>query len=112
MDEFLYLLAEDQKDNAIAIILSGSGKDCASGSKRIHEKGGFVIVQDPNTAVSRSMPLAALQEDHPEEILSSTQLGNALLDLLESRRWPYIMELTRLAFHSSIRIDTNEKDFP
>src|SRR5688572_30140107 len=43
IDAFLYSLAEDQKDKAIAVILSGTGTDGTRGSKLIKEQGGLVI---------------------------------------------------------------------
>src|SRR5258708_10000946 len=45
IDTFLRSLAEDQAENAIAIILSGSGSDGALGIKAIREKGGLTIAQ-------------------------------------------------------------------
>jgi chemotaxis response regulator CheB len=87
VDEFLFSLADDQKGKAIAIILSGTGKDGASGAKQVHENNGFVIVQDPASAEFVDMPLAAIRADHPEEILSPARLGEAFLYLLETKRY-------------------------
>jgi two-component system, chemotaxis family, CheB/CheR fusion protein len=56
IDVFLYSLAEDKKEEAIAIILSGTGTDGTKGIEAIKEKGGFVIVQDPASAKFDGMP--------------------------------------------------------
>ena len=44
----------------IGIILTGASSDGARGLKRIQERGGFTIVQDPETAEAPVMPQAAL----------------------------------------------------
>lgn len=53
---FFNSLAEVQHEKAAAIVLSGTGSDGAEGIKFIKEKGGFVLVQDPETAKFDGMP--------------------------------------------------------
>lgn len=51
----------------IGIILTGAGSDGANGLKRIKDKGGVAIVQNPADAEADSMPrsaLAAVEVDH------------------------------------------------
>ena len=43
-------------DRAVGVILSGTGSDGSRGLKEIHEAGGLVIVQDPETAASTACP--------------------------------------------------------
>ena len=75
IDEFLFSLAEDKGDRAIAIILSGLGADGSEGANAVHERGGLVLVQSPESAMYGNMPRAAIQADHPAEILTPRQLG-------------------------------------
>jgi two-component system CheB/CheR fusion protein len=60
IDYFFRSLARDQKDRAIGIILSGTGSEGVVGIKDIKGQGGFVIVQDPNSAKFDGMPLSSL----------------------------------------------------
>jgi len=60
IDYFFHSLAKDKGEDAIAIILSGSGSDGSQGLRDIKEYGGLTIVQDPLTASFDSMPLNAI----------------------------------------------------
>ena len=43
----------------VAVVLTGSNNDGAAGARRIRDKGGVVMVQDPKTAEAPAMPEAA-----------------------------------------------------
>lgn len=64
------------KDKLVGILLSGANKDGALGMKKIKDKGGVTIVQDPKECMIETMPTAALkvtQIDHVfkvEEIIA------------------------------------------
>ena len=60
IDIFFQSLAQDMGDRAIGVVLSGTGSDGSRGLKEIHEAGGLVIVQDPDTSAFDGMPKAAL----------------------------------------------------
>jgi two-component system, chemotaxis family, CheB/CheR fusion protein len=60
IDLFFQSLAQDMGDRAIGVILSGTGSDGSRGLKEIHEAGGLVVVQDPDTASFDGMPKSAL----------------------------------------------------
>lgn len=60
IDIFFQSLAQDMGERAIAVILSGTGSDGSRGLKEVHEAGGLVVVQDPETAAFDGMPKAAL----------------------------------------------------
>src|SRR5205085_704762 len=53
-------LADTHGPHAAAVILSGADGDGAIGVKRIKERGGLAIVQDPQEAEQGSMPRAAI----------------------------------------------------
>jgi two-component system, chemotaxis family, protein-glutamate methylesterase/glutaminase len=78
VDIFFHSLAEEAKEKAVGIILSGSNNDGSSGARHIHERGGLVIVQDPKTAAFPEMPLGAIKSDHPE-IGNPDELMSALI---------------------------------
>jgi two-component system CheB/CheR fusion protein len=50
VDVFFRSLAENQKERAIGIVLSGTGTNGAAGLRFIKSEGGIVIAQDPTTA--------------------------------------------------------------
>ena len=56
IDIFFRSLAKDQGENAVCIILSGTGSDGTIGMKSIKEFGGLAIAQDSITAKYDSMP--------------------------------------------------------
>ncbi len=60
IDFFLRSLAEDRKEKAIGIVLSGMGSDGVFGLRAIKEKAGLTLVQEPATAQSDSMPRSAI----------------------------------------------------
>lgn len=61
IDSFFHSLAEDQNENAIGIILSGTGSDGSRGGQAIREAGGTLLVQEPSSAKFGSMPRAAVE---------------------------------------------------
>ena len=61
IDSFFASLAKNVGKDAVAIVLSGSGSDGSCGAQEIHDAGGLVIVQSPDSARFDSMPLAAIK---------------------------------------------------
>jgi len=45
----------------IAVILTGANRDGSEGCREVKERGGVVLVQDPETAEHRTMPDAAVR---------------------------------------------------
>lgn len=68
VDVFLSSLATDAGESAVALILSGGGKDGLTGCQAIHDHGGKVFVQDPGTANVTGMPEAVIEFDHPHMV--------------------------------------------
>lgn len=60
VDIFFRTLADTHGPHAAAIVLSGADGDGAIGIKRIKERGGLTIAQDPEEAQVSSMPRAAI----------------------------------------------------
>lgn len=59
----------------IGIILTGANSDGSQGLKTIKERGGLVVVQDPQTAEVASMPRAAIAATHVDHILPLDQIA-------------------------------------
>ena len=60
VDLFFRTLADTHGPHAAAIVLSGADGDGAIGIKRIKERGGLTIAQDPDEAEHPGMPRAAI----------------------------------------------------
>jgi chemotaxis response regulator CheB len=56
IDYFLCSLAEDQQEQAVGIILSGTGTDGSLGLKAIRTEAGLTIAQEPRSAKFAGMP--------------------------------------------------------
>ena len=82
VDIFFNSMAENNEGKGVGVILSGLGSDGSRGAVHIHKFGGFVLVQDPETAMFEGMPLSTIIRDNPDEILSPRKLALALGDYL------------------------------
>lgn len=82
IDRFFHSLADDQNENAVAIVLSGSGTDGSRGVKTIKENGGLVMVQSPQTSRFNGMPNAVIKLDIADSILPPDQLAKKLMQVL------------------------------
>lgn len=60
IDVFLTSLAQDQAERAVGVILSGMGRDGVEGLKAIHQRGGWCLAQQPDTADFAGMPQSAI----------------------------------------------------
>lgn len=65
----------------IGIILTGANCDGSRGMKKIKERGGLTIVQDPETAEVDSMPRAAIAAIRIDYILRLEEIAPFLISL-------------------------------
>jgi two-component system CheB/CheR fusion protein len=77
-DYFLRSLAEDCGARAACVILSGTGADGSIGLTAIHDKGGLVIVQDPQDAAQDGMPRSAIRTGVADLVLPAAEIPAAL----------------------------------
>lgn len=66
---------------AIGLVLSGSGRDGATGIRAIKESGGITMAQTPDTAEFRPMPQAAVDTGCIDFILPLEKIGSTLIQL-------------------------------
>lgn len=66
---------------AVGVVLTGANEDGAAGLRRIVDRGGRAIVQDPATAEVRTMPAASLRAVPEAELLPLERIGARLGDL-------------------------------
>lgn len=68
----------------IAVVLTGANEDGARGVARVKRLGGFVVVQDPETAEAPSMPAAAIAATRVDRVLPLDRIGPFLVELCRS----------------------------
>ena len=83
VDFFLRSLADDQKEFAVGVILSGMGSDGSIGIKAIKENNGVVLVQDPKSARFDSMPRNAIDSRLVDIVAPPEKLPSELLYFLK-----------------------------
>jgi len=79
VDDFLKSLAEEQRESAICVIMSGMGSNGAAGAQAIKAVGGLCIAQDPDSAAFPSMPRHLIDAGYADLILRPAEIPDALL---------------------------------
>jgi two-component system, chemotaxis family, protein-glutamate methylesterase/glutaminase len=77
--------AEAYGERLVGVLLTGSGRDGATGLRRIGRRGGFTIVQDPATCERREMPEAAIAAHDPDRVVAVEGIGRLLVELCAAR---------------------------
>lgn len=82
IDFFFRSLADDRRENAIGVILSGMGLDGTLGLRAIKECGGLALVQDPASAKFNSMPQSAIDAGLADIVAAAEELPLRIIDTL------------------------------
>ena len=77
---FFRSLAQDQREKAICIVLSGMGTDGTLGLRAIKEDLGMAMVQTPETAKYDSMPRSAIETGLADYVLPPEKMGEHLIE--------------------------------
>ncbi|WP_108485322.1 CheR family methyltransferase [Oceaniglobus ichthyenteri] len=87
IDIFFSSLAEDQKENAAAIVLSGGDGDGTLGVKVIKEQGGvtFAQIADGNPPLNPEMPQSAIATGLVDFAIPAAQMGEKLIEIRDGR---------------------------
>ena len=59
----------------VAVTLTGLGRDASQGAGIIKSAGGFVLVQDPDTAVAPSMPRTVIESGFSSKVVKLDKLA-------------------------------------
>ena len=65
----------------IGVVLTGANDDGARGAKRIKQRGGIVVVQEPRTAEAPEMPEAAIAAVKVDQVLPLEGIASFLADV-------------------------------
>ena len=79
IDYFFRSLAEDQKEKAIGIVLSGTGTDGTLGLKAIKGLTGMTMAQEPDSAKYSGMPSSAIATGLVDYVLPVERLPQRLI---------------------------------
>ena len=79
IDPFLLSLADDQREHAICVILSGTGSHGTLGLKAVKAAGGMAMVQEPSTAEYDPMPRSAIDTGLADYVLPPERMPEVLM---------------------------------
>ncbi len=82
IDAFFKALASEYQNNAIGIVLSGTGADGTDGLRAIRAEDGLTIVQD-GSALEQGMPLSAQAADVVDLVVKPEEIGKVLADFVD-----------------------------
>ncbi|WP_394846583.1 response regulator [Pendulispora brunnea] len=80
IDVFFRSLAQDCRERAVAIVLSGGGTDGSRGIRDVFESGGLVIVQDEESAQFDGMPRTARDAGVAHWVLAPGEMPRVLIE--------------------------------
>jgi len=78
IDVLFEAAADVYKEKLIGVVLTGSSNDGANGLKRIKQKGGITVVQNPSEAEFRFMPEKAIEASKIDNILTLDEISKLL----------------------------------
>jgi two-component system, chemotaxis family, CheB/CheR fusion protein len=103
IDTFFESLAKEKGNNAVGIILSGTGTDGTKGIEAIKKAGGLVIVQDPVSADFDGMPTSAIATGLADLVLPPQAMPEELIDYL--LEFPYVKNFEKFSKADELVID-------
>ena len=99
IETFLISLAVEQKQRAVAIIMSGTGNHGIAGIREIKHHGGMIFAQSPSTCRFEQMPIGAIESGLVDLIMAPEEMPQALI---EYSKHPYLDSLDNPVSESAI----------
>ena len=78
VDDFFRSLAEEQRERAVCVILSGMGSNGTAGCQMVKAVGGVCVAQDPDQAKYPSMPRALIDAGWADFVLRAQDMPEVL----------------------------------
>jgi two-component system CheB/CheR fusion protein len=82
IDFFFRSLAQDQRERAICIVLSGTGSDGTLGLRAVKGEGGMVMAQNPESTEYDGMPRSAIATGLVDYILPPAEMPAQIISYL------------------------------
>jgi len=90
IDRLFDSLASAFGEQAVAVVLSGTGSDGAFGLRAVRAGGGLTLVQTPESALFSAMPCAAISLGSPDLVADPETLGYRLAEwLISGENWTH-----------------------
>lgn len=86
IDALFFSLAQPHCVPRVGVLLTGMGRDGASGLLALRKSGAFTIAQDAATSVVYGMPKAAAELNAADEILPLSAIGPRICESVFSRK--------------------------
>ena len=71
-------IAETYRGRVLAIVLTGMGSDGCNGARELRQKGATVWAQDEASCVVYGMPMAVVNENLADKVMSVDEIGSSL----------------------------------
>jgi two-component system chemotaxis response regulator CheB len=85
VDVLMSSVAETYRNRALAVIMTGMGKDGARGIAELKNQGGYVITQDEASSVIYGMNREVVENDNSDETVSLGEIADRLIHLTTCR---------------------------
>ncbi|PPD33643.1 MAG: PAS domain S-box protein [Methylomonas sp.] len=82
---FLSSMAAEKTEDAIGVILSGTGSDGTAGLREVKLNGGFTFAQEPNSAKYTGMPQSAIDSGCVDWILTPENIAVEITSIVRNR---------------------------
>lgn len=79
IDDFFRSLADEQRERAVCVLMSGMGSNGTAGAQTIKAVGGLCIAQDPESAKFPSMPRALIDAGLADFVLPLREMPDVIL---------------------------------
>jgi two-component system, chemotaxis family, CheB/CheR fusion protein len=79
IDFFFRSLAQDQRERAICVVLSGTGSDGTLGARAVKGEGGMVMAQNPDSSEHDGMPRSAIATGLVDYVLPPAEMPAQLI---------------------------------
>jgi len=87
IDVFFESVVRHWKGDVAGVLLTGMGRDGASGLKALREAGALTIAQDARSSAVYGMPKAAAELDAAARILPLNEIAKELVDFVSLSQW-------------------------
>ncbi|HEX3280652.1 MAG TPA: chemotaxis protein CheB [Pyrinomonadaceae bacterium] len=84
IDVLFECVADEYRDKAVGVVLTGANADGARGLAKISSQGGVTLIENPETATSNEMPRAALAHTKADWVLPLEEIAPCLNKLVSA----------------------------